>query len=119
MRTLAVALCIPCIFYGVLGFGSALIVWALIDFDPLRIDVYAAFLAAAGPVAFLVHEERRRRGNAHGSTSLPIVLNLACSATALALAVTRSEMLRDPFLALVVLLLFVAPLLNVAVLRSE
>ena len=119
MRALAVGLCAPCIFYGVLGFGTTLIVWFLIEFDPLRPDVYACFLAAAGPIAFLLHLSRQRRRRERLRIRVPVALNLACSASAVVLTVTRTQALRDPFLLIVALLLFFAPLLNVAVLRAE
>jgi hypothetical protein len=119
LRALAVALCVPCIFYGVLGAGTTLIVWTLIEFDPLRPDAYACFLAAAAPITFLLHLERQRRSADRLSIGLPLVLNLACSASAVVLAATRIHALRDPLLLVVVVLLFFAPLLNVAVLRTE
>jgi hypothetical protein len=50
---------------------------------------------------------------------MPVALNLACSASAVVLVVTRTDALHDPFLVAVVLLLFFAPLLNVAVLLEE
>jgi len=114
-----VAMCAPCIFYGVLGAGSTFIVWALIEFDPFRPDVYACVLAAAGPIAFLLHLERQRRYAMRLPAGMPVALNLACSASAVVLVVTRTDALHDPFLVAVVLLLFFAPLLNVAVLLEE
>lgn len=96
-----------------------MIVWALVEFDPLRPDLYACLLAAAGPTSFLLHMQRQRRHATRIPIGLPVALNLACSASAVVLAATRTYTLRDPFLLVVMLLLLFAPLLNVAVLRGR
>lgn len=118
LRTAAVALCVPSIFAGLLGAGSTLIVWTLIEFDPARPDFYACLLGAAAPISFLLYLERRQRGGRLPSRAVAIALNVACAATSVVLAVVRIRtVLGDPWLGAFLVLLLVAPLLNLAVLR--
>jgi len=118
LRSAAIALCVPSIFCGLLGAGSTLIVWTLIEFDPARPDFYACLLGAAAPISFLLYLERRQRGGRLPSRAVAVALNLACAAAAVVLAVVRLRtVLGDPWLGAILVLLLVAPLLNLAVLR--
>jgi hypothetical protein len=117
LRSLAVALSAPTIFYGVLGVGSTFIVWSMIRFDPLRPDFYLSVFAAAGPAAFLLRLIGLRKPWLP-SHALSVALNLACVACALFVAVLRRDAL-NPILAGVLLLLVVGPALNAAVLLAD
>jgi hypothetical protein len=104
----------------VLGVGSTIIVWSMIEFDPLRLDFYLSVLAAAGPISFLVHlfreQDADRRERARATA---VALNLGCAGLAVVLAATRPQVLADPVPATVLSLLLAAPLLNVAALLRE
>ena len=118
LRSLAVALSAPTIFYGVLGVGSTFIVWAMIEFDPWRADFYLSLLAAAGPIAFLLRLLGLRRRWLPSRKSC-IALNLACTGCAVLVGLMRRESLDQPLLAGVLLLLMIAPALNAAVLLTD
>ena len=113
------ALCVPCIFYGVVGTGSTLVVWALLDFDPLRLDFHMSLFAIAAPAAFLARELQRSRGARVGSRVLAIALNAACIAFASLVALIRGSLLSEPSLAIVLAVLVIAPVLNIAVMLTE
>jgi hypothetical protein len=120
LSALAVALSAPSIFCGVLGVGSTLIVWAMIQFDPARIDFYLYLLAAAGPVAFLVRLHGLKRQWRVPSRAVSLALNSACVACALLVAVLRREMLHDkPSLVAMLAILTLGPALNAAVLLTD
>jgi hypothetical protein len=119
LRSLAIALSAPSIFFGVLAVGSTFIVWTLIDFDPLRPDFYLGLFAAAGPAAFLMRLIGLRRHWRVPSRALSLALNGACAACALLVAALRRDYLHEPSLAVVLLLLTLGPALNAAVLLTD
>jgi hypothetical protein len=119
LRRLAIALCVPCIFYGVVGTGTTLVVWALVQFDPLRIDFHLSLLAIAAPAAFLARVLQTSRGTRVGSRLLAVALNFACIAFAALVALLRGSLLSEPSLAIVLAVLIVAPALNIAVMLGE
>jgi hypothetical protein len=120
LRGLAIALSAPSIFCGVLGVGSTFIMWSLIQFDPARIDFYLYLLAAAGPIAFLVRLHGLKRDWRVPSRVLSLLLNGACIACAVLVAILRRQMLADhPQLAVMHLLLTLGPALNAAVLLTD
>jgi hypothetical protein len=116
LRTFAIALSVPCIFYGTLGVGSTLIVWMMIKFDPSRPDFYLNVLAAAGPSAFLLWLVSRRMRRSTIARAVACVLNVGCIALAAMVALTGPERLANPALAIILVLLVVGPALNLAVL---
>jgi hypothetical protein len=118
LRPLAIALSAPTIFYGVLGVGSTLIVWWMIRFDPLRLDFYLSVFAAAGPVTFLLRLLGLRR-RWLPSRAVAVLLNLACVACAVLVALLRHDTLSQPILVGVLLLLSIGPALNAAVLLTD
>jgi hypothetical protein len=118
LRSIAIALSAPTIFYGVLGVGSTFIVWSMIEFDPWRADFYLSLLAAAGPITFLLRLLGLRRRWLPSRVQC-IALNLACTGCAALVALLHSESLGRPLLAGVLLLLMIAPALNAAVLLTD
>ena len=120
LQNAAMILAAPSLFYGVLGVGSTLIVWSMIELDLARPDFYMSLFAAAGASSYLVYLLRRHRALHEGRSApgrrLPLVLNTACIACAIYVGVTRAEMLANPLLLAIILLLIVGPATSCAAL---
>jgi hypothetical protein len=118
LRALAIAMSAVMLFCGVVGTGSTLVVWSMFTYDLLRPDFYLFVFAASGSISFLLRL-LGLRGRGLLSRAFCVALNLGCIAFAQIVALLRWDALGQPMLAGVLLLLTVAPALNIAVLLTD